>query len=341
MNQSNFDGTGLFRNIFEAMSDIIMIYDVETTKPIYYNTCIINVLGYLPGENTQTGLKFFEEIVHPDDKPVLSHFLNNKDLKDLEFTQLIVRLKRANGLFGWFRMKNKIFSRDEPGNIKEVISITTDITEEFLTQQKLRDEETKFRAIYNNTNDLNFLVDENLQVLAINKTAEKFILNFSGVALAQGDNLFSIVPAELRQGIRFKIKEALEGCSSQLLQSYKYSDGQTYWLRSRYYPVYNLDETGIMGINISLKDVSKVVGTNITLEKQNQQLKEIARMNAHEIRRPLTNILGLIHLVELEHESRSSNNNGSLAWLGHLKSASNELDDVIKKIVWTATTPAN
>jgi len=200
-------------------------------------------------------------------------------------------------------------------------------------QVKLLQEEARFKAIYNNTSDLNFFVDADLNILAVNKTAIEHIQYTSNKTPVVGTNLLDYFPSEMHDAIQFKIAEATEGMPSQLLQSYKDDHNHTMWLKSRYYPIFNQDGR-LLGVNISSRDVSDLVNANIILEKQNKQLRDIARMNAHEIRKPLTNILGLIHLVELEHKPFLTNEANSL--IDHLKSSSTELDVVIRKIVETA-----
>jgi PAS domain S-box-containing protein len=65
-----------------------------------------------------------------------------------------------------------------------------------------------------------------------------------------------------------------------------------------------------------------------TLKKQYERLNEIALINSHEIRKPIASILGLIELFKYV---KGQNPDEQL--LQHLESATNELDDVIKRIV--------
>jgi PAS domain S-box-containing protein len=66
-----------------------------------------------------------------------------------------------------------------------------------------------------------------------------------------------------------------------------------------------------------------------TIREQNKRLNEIALINAHEVRRPVATILGLIQLFTIE--STESEPNREL--LKHLNSAALELDSVIRRII--------
>ncbi|MBS1523296.1 MAG: PAS domain S-box protein [Bacteroidetes bacterium] len=65
-----------------------------------------------------------------------------------------------------------------------------------------------------------------------------------------------------------------------------------------------------------------------TLKKQHERLTEIALINSHEIRKPVASILGLMQLFK-----DAKNQNPDEQLLQHLDSATQELDDVIKRII--------
>jgi signal transduction histidine kinase len=65
------------------------------------------------------------------------------------------------------------------------------------------------------------------------------------------------------------------------------------------------------------------------LKQQNERLNEIALINAHEIRRPVATILGLMQLFAMESAGAEANHN----LLKHLEAATLELDSVIRRII--------
>jgi signal transduction histidine kinase len=66
-----------------------------------------------------------------------------------------------------------------------------------------------------------------------------------------------------------------------------------------------------------------------TIEIQNEKLRSIAWTQSHEVRAPLSRILGIINMIELQPDDRDE----VLFWLKQLRVSSNELDDMIKKTV--------
>ncbi len=77
------------------------------------------------------------------------------------------------------------------------------------------------------------------------------------------------------------------------------------------------------------QDITDKVHFINELKRKNEQLAEIARVNSHEIRRPLANILGLVALFNQEDPADSFN----IEVLAKLKLSARELDEVIHRIV--------
>jgi len=65
------------------------------------------------------------------------------------------------------------------------------------------------------------------------------------------------------------------------------------------------------------------------IESQNAKLRNIAWTQSHVVRAPLARILSIMNLIEENYE----NNEELLFWLKHLRTSTNEMDDVVRKIV--------
>lgn len=64
------------------------------------------------------------------------------------------------------------------------------------------------------------------------------------------------------------------------------------------------------------------------LQEQNKGLREIARINSHEVRKPIVSILGITQLFDKSHEDKSLNNQ-LIDWL---HTSTSELDEIIHKL---------
>jgi PAS domain S-box-containing protein len=79
----------------------------------------------------------------------------------------------------------------------------------------------------------------------------------------------------------------------------------------------------------AMQDITLMKENELKVMQQNEKLMEIALINAHEIRRPVATILGLMQLISENAATIAADSQV----LKHLKAATSELDDVIKRII--------
>jgi PAS domain S-box-containing protein len=82
-------------------------------------------------------------------------------------------------------------------------------------------------------------------------------------------------------------------------------------------------------IVVQANDITETLNHISTIEIQNEKLKSIAWTQSHVVRAPISRILGIINLIEEHKESLVD----VLFWLKQLRVSTNEMDDVVKKIV--------
>lgn len=111
------------------------------------------------------------------------------------------------------------------------------------------------------------------------------------------------------------------------------SNGELIWLQNKTL-VFERDIKGkvckILGI---AEDITERINFINTLQERNKQLEDIAWTNAHEIRRPVASIMGLVHLFDRENLQNPLN----AEIFTYLDKALKELDVVIGNIVIKAT----
>jgi PAS domain S-box-containing protein len=89
------------------------------------------------------------------------------------------------------------------------------------------------------------------------------------------------------------------------------------------------DEKGV-GIRMigAMQDISAIKQNELRILEQNERLMEIARINSHEIRRPVATILGLMQFINRSTGKKETDRE----LLAHLEAATRELDEVIRRI---------
>lgn len=110
----------------------------------------------------------------------------------------------------------------------------------------------------------------------------------------------------------------------------KRKDGSIIHVHATTSPV--LDKNGNISAIIGVcKDITERKVVHKKLVKQNNQFRQIARLQSHAVRRPLANMLGLIDLIQYYADKKEYEE--VLYMIGMLKQSSEDLDDIIRRIV--------
>lgn len=96
----------------------------------------------------------------------------------------------------------------------------------------------------------------------------------------------------------------------------------------RAYAIPKPDTGEIAAIGVICRDITSLMHNRQQLESQNQQLLKIASVFSHELRRPVSTVIGLIDLIENPPDDQSREEA-----IAHLKTVSDEIDGAIRKIV--------
>lgn len=132
-----------------------------------------------------------------------------------------------------------------------------------------------------------------------------------------------------RLGIEQSIENAFLQRDSLWHAEYRYlcADGSYKYVRDRGRILFNENGHPVRMIG-AMQDVDQQVISEQQLILQNKQLKDIAWLNSHAVRRPLSNILGLISLLKHAVHDRDE----LLSLIDLLESSSKDLDGVLTKI---------
>jgi PAS domain S-box-containing protein len=195
------------------------------------------------------------------------------------------------------------------------------------SEEDLRESRQKLQAIIDSTSDANIFADNDYKIVSFNKTAEKYAKIFYQRNLEIGNDFSNyIMPANLTD-FKLLFDQARHGETIVREAPIHFPNGTVLWLSLEFHPVKN-EQKEIMGVSVNLADVSQRKTAELNLAAQNKELRQIAWMQSHEMRRLVANIIGLISL--LEKERLNPENQEIIFFLDKEISA---LDAVIHKIV--------
>lgn len=129
-----------------------------------------------------------------------------------------------------------------------------------------------------------------------------------------------------RERVKKGFESALANKQQDWVLEYRYicADGSFKYIRDKGYTIFDQNGEPVRMIG-AMQNIDEQKRYEQKLLSQNEQLKEIAWINSHQVRRPLSNILGLINLIrdsaDLEEEIQELMN--------LLAVSSKELDDAV------------
>lgn len=198
--------------------------------------------------------------------------------------------------------------------------------------KRLQDQRHLLNTVVNNTHDWLWLVDNRCQVLMANRSFLNIFVNDTQADLIGRNPLELARNNEERDKWKDYYERALAGEEIHVTEDQLGFENENVHMEFHFYPVVNrkgkVEMVTCFGHDITgLKSVQKEI------ENQNRALKEITWIQAHEMRKPVANIQGLIEALDTENPTSKEN------WelMEHVRNQTDELDRVIRKIVARAS----
>lgn len=322
--------------LIESGNDLIAIIDVNGIYS-YVAPSVKKVLN----ENPSSFLgKSFIEYIHPDDLPRLTEafalILNGQERVQIS----PFRFLKNNGEWCWVETfaTNKIHDPAIRGivvNSRDVTSKVKDEIEKTALFEKLRLANERYRLVLEATDDVIWELDIPSNEIRRGKAFIK-ILGVSNCGNNEIDKSWEdfIHPKDKLKVLK-SLENALKKPNVKFWRSeYRFlkGDGSIAYIIDQAYIVRDYHKKAIRMVGV-MHDNTKLKERELSILMQNNQLREIAYITSHEIRRPVASILGLLNI--LDKKAIRDRTNSEI--LNLLEIAATELDEIIKKIVGKAS----
>jgi PAS domain S-box-containing protein len=241
---------------------------------------------------------------------------------------------RANGEQYWTDI-HLIPMMNKSGKLVNYVALHNDITlqknleaELISLLNHLSHSEKNLWSLINNTNELIWSVDENLNYIVYNEAVIR-------MANAFGSDVFKgefVIPRSFDITTTATWKNyyniALSGEKFSTDIELNFPGGIRYVGNLNLNPIVN-DNGKIVGIVCSLREITQRRVYEEKIERQNDRLKEIAFLTSHSLRAPLTNIIGLVRILDLDDFNNPQNKD----LITYIHTSAMEVDRVVHEIV--------
>lgn len=242
---------------------------------------------------------------------------------------------------------------DASGQMTGAVNVLTDITEIKKTEKALRQSEKKYRQIVETSQEGIWVIDENHKTTFVNKKMEE-ILEYTQEEM-MGKEISFFMDKEGKQLVAKSIIRKKKEQSGQRLFKYISKSGKEIWANVASNSFINshghykgnmamitditerkknkekleqLNRELAFQNEVNEKRSAELTRTNTELLKTNTELDRFVYSVSHDLRSPLTSILGLISFIEEE-----SLETDTLEHIGMIRNSVNRLDEFIKNIL--------
>ncbi|MDX2302213.1 MAG: response regulator [Microscillaceae bacterium] len=189
-----------------------------------------------------------------------------------------------------------------------------------LAEIKIRENEARLKALFDNSLQGILLLDKNLKIMWLNKVAKEIVREFSGNIANLGDSMINFIYPQNKQALTEFHQAALQG--NRIEHDWEITENR--WFNLQYLPLY-YENGDVFGVCVSFMEISERKKNELKLQEKNETLKKYAFITSHNLRKPLANILGLISLLDLKKFPDPDDAD----IICNLKISAQELDDVI------------
>lgn len=207
-----------------------------------------------------------------------------------------------------------------------IVVYFVDITGQKKIQEKIARDEENLRAIINNTSDLIWSIDRNYDFISANHAF------WERLRLITGTRPAKLTGGEFDKATQDEWAAYYRRCFSgevfKIVRSEEV-EGRVIFEEISFNPILDNKNRQVVGVSCFAHDITKQYLYTQMIEKQNEQLKQIAWIQSHELRAPVANILGLVPLFNKKNLADPVN----LKVLSFMEDATIRLDEIVRRII--------
>jgi PAS domain S-box-containing protein len=193
-------------------------------------------------------------------------------------------------------------------------------------KQAINEAEIKLRSFFESSVNFHVLLGKNGELLDYNKTAYNFVKNAYQAKLVRGCTFVDYIEPTFRDIFIFNYTQCLDGKKAYEEGFTDYENLGRIWWEASFEPAYNNGDE-IIGVSYLIRNVTDRKLYEQKIVEQNQSLLNIAYIQAHEYRGPLTSVMGLMNLIKQEDYL------APVEYLQMMETAVNKLDEKMHEII--------
>ncbi len=146
----------------------IFEWSAQTHETVWENQRMFEIFGRSPLEGGFSQNEFLERIIHPEDAGPFRARMAQAALCGNEFKE-VCRIRRGDGELRWLEVAGR-FELDQAGKPLRLVGVIADITNRKAAEDSLRQNETRYRTLFEATRDGILIVDDSGHYVEVNQS---------------------------------------------------------------------------------------------------------------------------------------------------------------------------
>jgi signal transduction histidine kinase len=192
---------------------------------------------------------------------------------------------------------------------------------QFFVTKPSREKAILLQAFFKSVQQYQVLLNKRLEIVAFNDCALNFHQTNGRLHLEKGKSILNYINTSLVKDFKTQCDKALHG---ELVEYEHFLKGG--WFSFTISALCNPDDE-IAGLSIVGSNINNRKKTERIIRQQSESLSAIAQFQSHQLRHPVSIILGFVNLIKEEDYNLRKE------YLHAVEKATNQLDEIIRAIV--------
>lgn len=291
--------------ILQNVREAIIVTDLKG-KILFCNEGAENKFGYTKEEllGKSVNILYYDPIQRPEFDDIMYKIKHGQDF----IAEWRARRKDNSDL--WLEVRTRPM-KDQYDNVIGFIGVSRSIETQKRDKEKIKKSEATLKAIFNSSYQAFVLIDRDYKIISFNKVAASLCLEMLNKTLLEEGSFLDLIKEYPNEEFIQVINKTLEGNITSTQTNVSPVLAQPRWFETYFSPVEDNDGN-IIGVSLSITDITSrkkdeaiIKQQNMELQKTNAELDRFVYSASHDLKAPLSAILGIVQVAQIDPESSS------------------------------------
>jgi PAS domain S-box-containing protein len=158
----------------------------------------------------------------------------------------------------------------------------------------------KFRSVFDSSHSYFIILDKEREILDFNRASFRLVKKMFGNKMVIGNSIHDFLHPSSAKIVTDSCNRALAGEKFTIERKIGYENSGITWWSFEFSPATDL-RGNITGLVFNANDITKRKAYEDRIKSQHKKLMEISSMQSHEIRGPVSTIMGLMQIIKEEN----------------------------------------